>query len=68
MLQENEVTIEKFQELLNELGGNQKLIAEALGESPMTITNIKKGRIKVKKSHLLKLIGLKTSLNGKKLK
>ena len=61
------VTIKEYKKLIKELGGNQKLIAEEIGESPQTMSNIVTGKINLKKSHLLKLIGLKTVLNGEQL-
>lgn len=61
------VTIKEYKKLIKELGGNQKLIAEEIGESPQTMSNIVTGKINLKKSHILKLIGLKTVLNGEQL-
>jgi len=59
-------TLNQFKSLVDDLGGNQKAIAEKLGLSPHTITNILKEKTQLKPMHVHMLQGLKQSLNGRK--
>lgn len=61
------VNIKEFKRLIKEIG-TQKEVAEMLGESQQTISNIVNERIKLNKGHMLKLIGLKTVIENKKEK
>ena len=60
-------TLKQFKRLVDDLGGNQSLIAEELGLSAHTITNIIKEKTPIKPLHIHMLQGLKQSLNGRKL-
>lgn len=64
-----EVTKKRFERLIDDLGGNIISIAEELEMSQQSFYNILSDThpAKLKKTHIYMLMGLKQSLNGKKL-
>jgi len=61
---DDSITLDNYKRLLKKTGLKQKEIAKKLGISELTISAIKKERMKLHKKHILSLIGLITVLNN----